>query len=220
MRKFVFVGGVVWAFLLVLPMFAQITTGTISGTVTDASGAAIPDAQVVVLNENTGISRTVASNSLGRYSAPQLSLGQFRVSATKPGFQVEVRSGIVLTVGREAVVNFQLQVGQVTQTVEVTGEAPLVETTDAAVGYLVEERSIRELPLNGRDISELILLNPNVVINANGKWGNADMLAIICFLNDDCPAGQPRYSEPGDGCSPERICFSTTHCAFVRPLLT
>jgi hypothetical protein len=175
MRKSVFAGVVVWVFFWLLPSsFSQITTGTISGTVTDVSGGAIPGAQVVVLNEETGVARTVFSNAVGRYSAPQLSLGRFRVTATNEGFQAEARTGIVLTVGREAVVNFQLQVGQVTQTVEVSGEAPLVETSDAAVGYLVEERSIRELPLNGRDISELILLNPNVVINANGKWGNAD----------------------------------------------
>ena len=175
MRKSVFAGVVVLLLFWLLPgSFSQITTGTISGTVTDISGGAIPGAQVVVLNEDTGVSRTVFGDASGRYSAPQLSLGRFRVTATIEGFQAEVRSGIQLTVGRQAVVNFQLQVGQVTQTVEVSGEAPLVETTDAAVGYLVEERSIRELPLNGRDISELILLNPNVVINANGKWGNAD----------------------------------------------
>jgi hypothetical protein len=96
------------------------------------------------------------------------------VTTSREGFQAEARSGIQLTVGREAVVNVQLQVGQVTQTVEVTGEAPLVQTTEAAVGYLIDDRTITELPLNGRDISQLMLLNPGVVQNVNGKWGNAD----------------------------------------------
>jgi len=174
MRRSVIAGVAAWLLFGVVIHFGQITTGTISGTVTDATGGAIPEARVVVLNEDTGVTRTVVSDAGGRYSAPQLSLGRFRVTTTKEGFQVEARSGIVLTVGREAVVNFQLQVGQVTQTVEVTGEAPLVQTTEAAVGYLVDDRTITELPLNGRDISQLMLLNPGVTQNQNGRWGNAD----------------------------------------------
>ena len=174
MRKSVFAGVVALLFFWVLPNFGQIITGTIAGMVTDSTGASLPDAQVVVLNEDTGVTRTVVSDAGGRYSAPQLNPGRYRVTTTKEGFQVESRSGIQLTVGREAVVNVQLQVGQVTQTVEVTGEAPLVQTTEAAVGYLINDRTISELPLNGRDISQLMLLNPGVTQNSNGKWGNAD----------------------------------------------
>ena len=154
--------------------YGQVTTGTISGTVVDSSAAVLPGAEVVVLNEDTGIPRTVQANTAGRYSAPSLIPGRYRVTASVAGFQTQVRSGIQLTVGREAIVNFELPVGAVTERVEVTGEAPLVQTTEAAVGYLVDDRTIRELPLNGRDISQLILLNPGVVQNANGKWGNAD----------------------------------------------
>ena len=113
------------------------------------------------------MSRTVASDSAGRYNAPMLSLGNYKVTATLEGFQTEARSGIVLNVGREAVVDLQLSVGSVSQTIEVTGEAPLVQTTEATVGYLVEDRTIRELPLNGRDVTQLILLNPGVVSAVN-----------------------------------------------------
>src|SRR5947208_3463152 len=113
-------------FLPGLLAMAQVTTGTISGTVSDASGAVLPGAKIVIQNEDTGISRTAQSDAAGRYSAPLLSLGKYRVVATVSGFQTEVRSGIVLTVGREAVVDLQLTVGAVSQTVEVTGEAPLV----------------------------------------------------------------------------------------------
>ena len=115
-------------FLSVGITWAQVTTGTISGTVKDSTGAALTGATVVVLNEETGISRTVQTDAAGRYSALSLSLGNYRVTATHEGFQTEVRNGIVLTVGREAVVDLSLTVGAVTQTVEVKGEAPLVES--------------------------------------------------------------------------------------------
>ena len=86
---------------------AQVTTGTISGTVKDSSGAVLPGAKVVILNEDTGISRTAQADAGGRYSAPSLSLGSYRVTASQEGFQSETRTGFVLTVGREAVVDFQ-----------------------------------------------------------------------------------------------------------------
>src|SRR3990172_2141036 len=104
---------------------AQMTTGTIAGVVRDSSGGVLPGATVVILNEGTGIARTAEANAAGRYSATALSLGNYRVTASQPGFQREVRSGIVLTVGRQAVVDFELPVGAITTTVEVTGEAPL-----------------------------------------------------------------------------------------------
>src|SRR5437764_547281 len=116
---------------------AQVTTGTITGTVADNTGAVLPGAKVVILNEDTGISRAIQTDASGRFSAPSLNVGKYRVTATQEGFQNEARSGIDLTVGRTAVVDFQLQVGAVNQTVEVTGEAPLVETTQSAVSALV-----------------------------------------------------------------------------------
>ena len=122
---------------------AQVTTGTISGTVADSTGAVLPGADIVILNEDTGISRTVQADAAGRYSATTLSLGNYRVTASLAGFQTQIHSGILLTLGRVAVVNMELQVGAITQTVEVTGEAPLVQTTDATVGYLVNDHHPR-----------------------------------------------------------------------------
>ncbi|MGH9784759.1 MAG: TonB-dependent receptor domain-containing protein, partial [Terriglobia bacterium] len=145
-------------FSLTLVGRAQVTTGTISGTVADSTGAVLPGAEVVVLNEDTGIARNVRTDAAGRYLAASLNPGRYRVTASQAGFQREVRSGIVLTVGRQAVVNFQLPLGAITQTVEVTGEAPLVETTKGSLGGLVEGSTITELPLNGRDLAQLITL--------------------------------------------------------------
>ncbi|MBI4443627.1 MAG: TonB-dependent receptor [Acidobacteria bacterium] len=142
---------------------AQVTTGTVSGTVTDSTGAVLPNTTVVMLNEDTGVSRTVTTDAAGRYNAASLSLGNYKLTTTLEGFQTEVRTGIVLTLGRQAVVDFQLQVGAVTQTVEVTGEAPLVDTTQSAVSTLVAQTTINELPLNGRSLSDLVLLQPGVV---------------------------------------------------------
>src|SRR5262249_44258127 len=140
----------------------QVTTGTISGTVTDSSSAVLPGANVVILNEETGISRAVVTDSGGRYIAPSVGLGTYRVSISQPGFQTEARTGISLTVGRNAVIDVQMTVGAVSQSVEVTGEAPLVETQQSSVSYLVNQATISELPLNGRDITQLIFLQPGV----------------------------------------------------------
>jgi len=169
---------------------AQVTTGTISGTVIDSSGAVVPGANIAILNEDTGISRSVQADAAGRYSAPSLGLGNYRVTASKEGFQSETRTGIVLTVGREAVVDFRLSVGAVAQSLEVTGEAPLVQTTEATMSNLVNGTSIQELPLNGRDLSQLILLSPNVTQAVDSKStysynGFGRRISIAGFQGED-----------------------------------
>ena len=153
---------------------AQVTTGTISGTVSDSTGAVLPGANIVILNEDTGISRTVQADAAGRLFRYLVEPGQLPGDGQHGGLSdPEVHSGILLTLGRVAIVNMELQVGAITQTVEVTGEAPLVQTTDATVGYLVNDTTIRDMPLNGRDLSQLILLNPGVGEAMNASRTNA-----------------------------------------------
>src|SRR5262249_3444926 len=144
-------------------------TGAISGTVKDSTGAVVPGAKIVLLNEETGISRTVETDSSGHYSAPALSLGSYAVTGTREGFQAEVRRGMVLTVVREAIVDLSLAVGAVSQSVEVTGEAPIVESTTATLGSLVDDHTIRALPLNGRSYDQLALLQPGVILTDSGS---------------------------------------------------
>ncbi|HEY4355244.1 MAG TPA: TonB-dependent receptor [Acidobacteriaceae bacterium] len=152
---------------------AQVSLATISGTVKDSSGAVVPEAMVVVLDQDTGISRTIKSDSHGHYSVPALPLGNYRVTGSHQGFATEVRSGIVLTVGAEAVVDLPLTVGAETQTVEVTGAPPLVESTNASMGSLVDDKSIRALPLNGRSWDQLAELQPGVThTNPGPPTGN------------------------------------------------
>ncbi|MBI2822069.1 MAG: carboxypeptidase regulatory-like domain-containing protein, partial [Acidobacteria bacterium] len=138
--------------------WAQVTTATVSGTVRDDTGAVLPGVTVTLKNVATGIARTVLTGDDGRYTAPNLPLGNTEIEASLEGFQTGVRSGIALTVGREAVVDFTLKIGEISEKVTVTGEAPLVETTQAALSDLVDEKKIRELPLNGRSFTELALL--------------------------------------------------------------
>src|SRR5712692_10517082 len=149
---------------------AQVTTGTISGIVQDQSGAAVAGAEVTIRNVDTGTAaRTIISDAGGRYTAPDLPLGNYEVHAQHSGFQTEVRSGINITVGREAVVNLALKVGQLSEKVTITGEAPLVESTTSAMSSLVDERTIRDLPLNGRSYDQLALFQPGVVTMGAGQ---------------------------------------------------
>jgi hypothetical protein len=137
-------------------------TATITGTITDSSGAAIADAQVQVKNTGTGIAQNTVSDSQGRFRVPELIIGAYDVQATKTGFATVVRKGVTLTVGAQPVVDFQLAVGQQTQTVTVSGEVSQVETQSTAVGALVEQKQISELPLNGRNFTQLLTLAPGV----------------------------------------------------------
>src|SRR5262249_19658114 len=107
----------------------------------------------------------------------------YEVQATMAGFQSFVRSGLEMTVGRHAEVDIQLQVGEVTQTVEVAGEAPLVETTNASISGLVGEKQIRDLPLNGRDLVQLSLLEPGVVQARSASGGVATGAGVQLSFN-------------------------------------
>ena len=143
--------------------FAQVTTATISGIARDGSGAVLPAAKVTVRNVQTGATRVLTTDEGGRYRAPQLPLGSYEIEAELSGFKTEVRRGIDLTVGREAVVDFVLQVGDVTEQVTVTAEAPVLETTSAAVSGLVDERKLRDLPLNTRSMEQFVFLMPTAI---------------------------------------------------------
>src|SRR5213592_2077210 len=156
-------------FLSGIAVSAQVTTATIAGVVQDASGAVIPGVSITAKNVETGVTRTATSDGGGRYTVPELTLGDYEVEAQLAGFQTEVRSGITLTVGRVAVVNFALMVGQLSDKVSITAEAPLVESTTSAMSSLVDERTIRELPLNGRSWDNLALTQPGVVTVGAGQ---------------------------------------------------
>lgn len=141
---------------------AQTVAGSILGTVRDQQGAVIPNAAVSAKNLGTGAERTATSDASGGFNIVSVPAGSYDVTTSAPGFQTEVRSGVTLTVGASLRLDFTLNVGAVSEKVEVTGEAPQVETTSSTMSGLVAETVIRELPLNGRDWLQLAVLQPGV----------------------------------------------------------
>jgi hypothetical protein len=145
-----------------MPAEAQVSGATMSGLITDPSGAGIPNASVSIKNMGTGEVREVPTNGDGFYSAPNLLPGKYEVTITAQGFNKVVQKGITLTVGAQQALNLSLKVGQVNQTVEVTAAPPEVQTSSSTVSSTVDARTVRELPLNGRDWTSLASLEPGV----------------------------------------------------------
>src|SRR5712671_1425124 len=154
------------------PLHAQAVNGTILGIVQDQQGGAIGKAEVTARSLDTGVIRKTASEDNGEYRITSVPAGSYEISITAPGFKTDVRSGIAVTVGADVSVNFNLTVGAVSEKVEVTAEAPQVDTSGSAMGGFVNSATIRELPLNGRDWLQLALLQPGV--NANASQSQAD----------------------------------------------
>ena len=152
-------------------VFAQAgATGTILGTVTDASGAIIPNVTVTVANTGTGqIFKTVTSSS-GDYFAPALNPGTYSVSAQAKGFEKSVTNGIALAVNQRARADFALKPGAVSETVDVTAQAVSLDTDSAALSQLVSQQQVEELPLNGRNFMQLILVSAGAV-TVGGEQG-------------------------------------------------
>jgi len=145
-----------------VPAFAQVSGATLSGLVTDASGGAVPNANVAIRNVATGVVRAVESNGDGFYTAPNLLPSTYEVTISAQGFTTIVEKGITLTVGAQQELNVSLKVGQMTQSVEVTAAATGVETSTSAVSATVDSATVREMPLNGRDWASLATLEPGV----------------------------------------------------------
>jgi hypothetical protein len=163
---------------------AQGSTATILGTVTDMSGATVPNASVQIKSLATGTIQSTTSNAQGRFLAPDLAVGDYELTASRSGFTTVVHKGIALTVGAQIVVDFALPVGQQQQTVTVEGQASQVETTSAAVSSLTDQRQMRDLPLNGRNLQQLIELAPGVAtiqgsaMAQNGFGGRAPEFSV------------------------------------------
>src|ERR1700722_10258967 len=141
------------------------------GSVSDSSGAVIPDAAVTIRNLETGIVRAVVTDEAGRFNAPALSVGHYEVAASKAGFQVDRRTGISLAVGQREEVNLTLQVGDVHQTVEVPANLGIVQVTTEDIAGLVGERQVKDLPLNGRSYDQLLTLNPGIINYTSQRAG-------------------------------------------------
>jgi hypothetical protein len=154
----------------IAPAFAQTVGASLQGTVSDPSGAVISNAQVEILNVDTGAPHRLLTDEAGRWREPVLLPGEYQVRVTAAGFQTLVRKGIKLDIGQEVVLDFRLEVGQNTAEIRVIAEAPAINLTSGAASGLVDQKQMRDLPLNGRSFQQLALLQPGV--NAVTAGGN------------------------------------------------
>lgn len=145
-----------------MPAWAQLYTGTVTGAVTDPSGAVIPNAHVHLVDEQKGYSFDTNTDSNGRYLFRSLQPGVYKISVEAQGFQTQDQAGINIDVNQNVAVDFSMHVGATTQTVEITGTAPVLSTQDAVTGQLVDRRFINDLPLVSRSVTDLAFLTPGV----------------------------------------------------------
>src|SRR5580704_9742564 len=160
------------AMLLGSPLSAQSTFGSISGTVADTSGAAVPDAQVTLTSSGTGAKQTYTTSGDGLYSFVNLNPGEYRLDVEKAGFKHVKRESVVVQVQQAVRIDVAMEVGAVNQTVEVTAETPLLTPTSTSLGQVIDQRETNEIPLNGRNVFSLITLSPAAVAGGNGS-GNS-----------------------------------------------
>jgi hypothetical protein len=182
--------------LAAVSSFGQLPTGTILGVVTDASGGVVAGASVTATNLDTGQARTAKTGGDGAYRLPSLPVGNYQLEVSHEGFQTETRKGLTLTVTQEAVVNLILQVGSATQSVTVTEQAPLVDTTSSTLGGLVNEQRIEDLPLNGRNYMALSLLQPGIG-NLTTQQGHISGITGIVYSSNGAPTRSNNYMLDG-----------------------
>ena len=148
---------------LALPGYAQTDTATITGLVTDPSGAAVVNATIEATNQATGLDYTTQSNEAGNYVLTAMTIGTYDLAATSEGFQTLLRPNVPLSAGSRVRIDLRLQVGAVTETVEVTAEVPLLESETSSLGQAIENKTITQMPLNGRNYQELAMLTAGVL---------------------------------------------------------
>ena len=160
--KATFLGALLYVLGSVLTGWAQVDTATVTGTIRDATGAVLPNVAVIATEMDTGAKVTAKSNGDGNYVITPLKIGRYSISAKATGFRTETRENIVLNVQQNLRLDFQLQVGSVVQTTEVSGQSPLLDSETASLGDVVAAEQIQELPLNGRRYTDLAELTSGV----------------------------------------------------------
>ena len=189
------------AMLLGSPLAAQSTFGSISGTVVDASGAAVPDVQVTLTNVATTAKQTITTGSDGAYTFVNVLPGKYLLEADKAGFKHVKHEGVDVQVQQGVRIDIAMEVGAVNQTVEVTAETPLLQPTSSSLGQVVEQRETNEIPLNGRNVFNLITLSPAAIAQGGAggtpvgqnpfSWGNYQVGGSFANQSAEYLDGQP-----------------------------
>ena len=171
------------AFMLLAVTFsvAQTFRGGIKGTVTDATGASIPGAQVTVTSTDTGLTRSAVSDDAGNYDINELPLGNYNVSSVKQGFRTQTLKGIVVTVSLAQRADLAMTPGKVNETIEVNADVPLVETTGNTIGGTLDAARVEALPVNGRDFTKLLTLVPGAGADASSVSDSAGSFGIFAI---------------------------------------
>src|SRR6266705_3642929 len=199
--------------LAAAPGRAQTFRGTILGTVTDATGGVVPGAMVTVRNVDTGLLRNTETQADGSYRVPELPIGTYDVSVEKSGFQTSVTNGVKVDVAAERRVDAGLKPGEVKEQISVTGEELVeIETTNDTLGGTLTQESVKDLPINGRDYTKLIFLNPGVagspdqisdspgsfgVFSMNGARGRSNNFLLDGTDMNDGYRNDPAINEAG-----------------------
>ncbi|MBV8831349.1 MAG: carboxypeptidase regulatory-like domain-containing protein, partial [Acidobacteriaceae bacterium] len=155
-----------FCFCLVLSagsVWAQAITGTAVGTVRDATGAVLSNANVTATNAQTGVAQSTVTTGAGDYTIPNLAPGRYKITAQSKGFATSVSPDVPIQVEQTTRVDFSLSPGQTTQQITVTGEAPLVQSTTSDLGHVIESQQIQALPLNGRLFEQLVTIVPGTI---------------------------------------------------------
>src|SRR3984885_10186242 len=192
---------VVLVFTTSLSLYGQSTFGTVDGSVADSSGASVAGAQVTLTNTGTQEKRVQNTGNEGLYQFVNVNPGQYRLDVEKAGFKHFTRNDVTVEVQQDTHINATLPVGQVTETVEVTAETPLLQAETSSLGQVIEERKANELPLNGRNIFNLITVSPAAVAQGGSggtpvgqnpfSWGNYQVGGSFANESAEYLDGQP-----------------------------
>jgi len=171
------------------------TSARLSGAVTDPSGAMVPNAHVTAQNTGTNLDVEVESDSTGAYAFNSLPPGQYKITAAETGFETLVNTGVSLTVGQNATLNLVLKPGGQQDTVTVSGSAELINSTSAELGQIVDETTVKDLPLNGRDPGQLVFLSAGVTNELNSQAST--LQATNSFPNESGASAGGGREAPG-----------------------
>jgi hypothetical protein len=191
----IFTAALIFGLILSTPAYSQVVGGTLSGTITDASGGAIPNATVSIKNMATGVTTNVTTNAQGIYNAPNLLPGSYQATASAEGFDTKSVSDIVLAVGAQQVLNFAMKVGTISERVEISTLAPDLQLASSAIGNVVDSKTVVELPLNGRSWTDLAALQPGVsTIRAMVSVTSTDRLGRGLGVELSVSGGRPQQN--------------------------